>query len=121
MPDRRPNLPDIRDLTEDPTVDRSDLVVRGLGYAVTVASFVFLAGAAVFVWQARHFSHFPDGVFAGLAVACVVVPAVSIHIAVRRVGRSIAPIIAVIVPPIMVFFVACFIALVYSVNGRNVF
>lgn len=118
---RRTDLPDIRDLTEDPARDWQSVATTLGGFALSLIAFAAIVMAAVVAWQTRSVSHFHDGFFAVYALACVGVPVGIAVTAVRRSGLDIVVLLAVILPVIVWIFVAIMIAVIGSLDGKNVF
>lgn len=97
----RPRLPDIRPLLEDDRVDRPRVAMRLLGNVLILAAIALLTWAATIAWDVRHFSRYPDGAFAALAVGCLAVPVAVGVVSARRQGWSILVMQAVIAPVVV--------------------
>ena len=118
---RRTGLTDIRKLTDNPVRDRRDTALRLGGYTLSLAAFLLILFSGFVVWDARNYSHFPDPVFALIATATVVTPVIVAAIVMRRVGRDMAPMLAVIAPVVVWLIVICFVTVTKALDGKNVF
>jgi len=100
-------LPDIRTLTEDPTIDVSRRAARAGCWLSVIPALAALVWSATIAWGIRERSGLPDPIHGIFAAGCVLVPCWIAAVAVRREGVGMLPMLAVIAPVVVFLLVCC--------------
>lgn len=114
-------LPNIQDLLDDERPDTGRRMNRVVATIMIVCAMSAILLAAQVAWETRGVSHFPDAFFAAYAAACVAIPVVVGVRSARRNGPDILVLHAIVAPVVVWLIVAILLAVIGSLNGKNVF
>ena len=112
-------LPDIRELTDDPSRDWGASATSTASWLFIAASLALCAWSAAEMWSWRALSNLPAYVHAVFALAGILVPLATVTYWVRTDGRTFGVLLAVVLP-VVTWIVAVLLAVVGVPAWRSV-